>query len=372
MKAAILHGRGDVRIEEVSPEPLKRGEVRMHIEAALTCGTDVKVFERGYHAKMISTPSRFGHEMAGVICALGEGASEAGWKIGDRVVAANSAPCGKCFFCVHHQENLCDDLQFLNGAYAETITVPERLAQKNLLRLKPQTDFRDAALTEPLACVVQGIEDSALCAGQNVLIIGAGPVGLMFTALANRIRCHVTVAGRHATRLQSARKLGAAHVVDVGDGKNLAQKIQAQAPAHAPARREPGPSRYDSGHGPVPVHHDFPGFDTVIEAVGRAETWEAAVALVRKGGTVNFFGGCPAGTMVALDTQRIHYSNLKLIASFHHTPRSVRRALEFIESGAVRAADFVSGECALSQLPAWFNSAAVANNSIKTLINVRQ
>ncbi|MBU6409173.1 MAG: alcohol dehydrogenase catalytic domain-containing protein, partial [Verrucomicrobia bacterium] len=199
MKAAILHGRGDVRIEEVSPEPLKRGEVRMHIEAALTCGTDVKVFERGYHAKMISTPSRFGHEMAGVICALGEGASEAGWKIGDRVVAANSAPCGKCFFCVHHQENLCDDLQFLNGAYAETITVPERLAQKNLLRLKPQTDFRDAALTEPLACVVQGIEDSALCAGQNVLIIGAGPVGLMFTALANRIRCHVTVAGRHAT-----------------------------------------------------------------------------------------------------------------------------------------------------------------------------
>ena len=147
--------------------PLKPGEVRVRIEAALTCGTDLKVFKRGYHAKMIVPPAVFGHELAGVISELGAGGSEAGWKIGDRVAVANSAPCGDCFHCRIGQENLCEDLLFLNGAYAESIAVPARLVQKNLLRLKPETDFRDAALIEPLACVVQGVEDSKLRAGQT-------------------------------------------------------------------------------------------------------------------------------------------------------------------------------------------------------------
>jgi L-iditol 2-dehydrogenase len=122
---------------------------------------------------------------------------------------ANSAPCGGCFHCRAGQENLCEDLLFLNGAYAESIAVPARLVQKNLLRLKPETDFRDAALVEPLACVVQGVEDTQLRAGQNVLVIGAGPIGLMFVALAKNLGCHVTVAGRRAPRLEAAQRLGA-------------------------------------------------------------------------------------------------------------------------------------------------------------------
>ncbi|MEO6336077.1 MAG: alcohol dehydrogenase catalytic domain-containing protein, partial [Verrucomicrobiota bacterium] len=153
MKAAVLHGKEDVRIEEVEPAKLKFGEVRIAIEAALTCGTDLKVFKRGYHAKMIVPPAIFGHELAGKISEVASDVSH--WKIGERVVVANSAPCGSCFFCENQQENLCDDLLFLNGAYAESIVIPQRLVEKNLLRLKPETDFRDAALTEPLACVVQ-------------------------------------------------------------------------------------------------------------------------------------------------------------------------------------------------------------------------
>ena len=113
-----------------------------------------------------------------------------------------------------------------------------------------------------------------------------------------------------------------------------------------------------------------PQFDVVIEAVGKPEAWEAAVKLVRKGGSVNFFGGCPAGTSVSLDTGLIHYSNLTLRASFHHTPRTIRRALEFIESGVIRAADFVDGECALSELPALFARMTAGNRVVKTFVDV--
>ena len=307
-------------MENVAPPPLKAGEARIQIEAALTCGTDLKVFKRGYHARMIIPPALFGHEFAGVISELAPDVT--GWRVGERVAVANSAPCGQCFYCRNHQENLCDDLLFLNGAYARSIVVPARLVQKNLLRLKPETDFCDAALVEPLACVVQGIEDTRLRAGQRVLVIGAGPIGLMFVALARHLGCRVTVAGRGKKRLETAQRLGAELVLNVGEQSGLADAIPRG-----------------------------PGFDVVIEAVGKPETWEAAVRLVRKGGTVNFFGGCPSGTTVSLDTGLIHYSNLTLLASFHHTPRTVRRALEFIEAGVVRSDDFVDGECSLSELP---------------------
>jgi len=362
VKAAILHGKETIRIEEIAPPPLKPGEVRLRIEAALTCGTDLKVFKRGYHARMIVPPAVFGHELAGTISEIagrsselevrgsksGDGSSGIDWQVGDRVVVANSAPCGDCFHCRAGQENICDDLQFLNGAYAESIAVPARFVQKNMLRLKPQTSFRDAALTEPLACVVQGIDDTKLRAGQNVLVLGAGPIGLMFVALAKNLGCHVAVAGRRKVRLEAARRLGATEVIDVGDihtSAELTTKVRGATRTH---------------------------FDAVIEAVGRPETWEAAVHLVRKGGTVNFFGGCPAGTTITLDTGFIHYSDLTLLASFHHTPRAIRRSLEFIEAGVVRAADFVDGECPLTKLPELFQSMAAGNHAIKTLIRVHE
>jgi len=358
VKAAVLHGKEKILVEEIAPPALKPGEVRIRIEAALTCGTDLKVFKRGYHAKMIVPPAVFGHELAGTICEIaltpslshpmGEGGRRPGagnWQTGDRVAVANSAPCGECFHCRANQENLCEDLLFLNGAYAESIVVPARIAQKNLLRLKPETDFRDAALTEPLACVVQGIEDLKLRAGQNVLILGAGPIGLMFAALAKNLGCQVTVAGRGAARLEAAKNLGASQTVDIGDGSDLVSKIRAATHTH---------------------------FDAVIEAVGKPEVWEAAVLLVRKGGAVNFFGGCPSGATITLDTTLIHYSNLTLLASFHHTPRTIRRALEFIETGVIRAKDFVDGECPLTRLPELFESMAAGNHAVKTLIKVHE
>ena len=341
MRAAVLYGKEDVRVEQITPAPLKSGEVRIGIEAALTCGTDLKVFKRGYHAKMIVPPAVFGHELAGVISE----SQAPDWHAGERVVVANSAPCSKCFYCQNNQENLCDDLLFLNGAYAESIVVPARLVQKNLLRLKPETEFRDAALVEPLACVVQGVEDTELRTGQHVLVLGAGPIGLMFVALAKHLGCEVTVAGRRAPRLEAAQRLGAANVIDIGDGSNLVTKI-----------REASKTQ----------------FDVVIEAVGRPEVWESAVQLVRKGGAVNFFGGCPAGTTVTLDTTLLHYSNLTLLASFHHTPRTIRRSLEFIEARVIHSRDFVDGESSLTNLPSLLKSMTSGNQAVKTLVRVHE
>src|SRR5439155_10853478 len=178
----------------------------------------------GYHAKMIVPPAAFGHELAGEICEVTPDAGE--WRVGDRVTVANSAPCGDCPSCRQGQENLCDDLIFLNGAYAESIVVPARLVQKNLLRLKTKTDFRDAALVEPLACVVQGIEDTQLKAGQNVLVFGAGPIGLMFLLLAKHLGCQVTVAGRRQRRLKAAQRLGARQVIKIGPEAAPAQTVR--------------------------------------------------------------------------------------------------------------------------------------------------
>ncbi len=365
MKAAIFYGKEDIQIHEVAPRPLKPGEVRIQIAAALTCGTDLKVFKRGYHAKMLTPPSPFGHELAGTISEIAEtrsvspSASTGRWKMGDRVVVANSAPCGSCFFCKNGRENLCDDLLFLNGAYAETIAVPARLVEKNMLRLKPKTRFEDAALAEPLACVAQGMDDLNLRKGQHVLVLGAGPIGLMFVALAKHLGCRASVAGRGSNRLRAAQQLGADKVFEVGKDGDIWGAVRG-----SPMAGPPPAARINGGDGSE--------FDVVIEAIGKPETWEAAVRLVRRGGSVNFFGGCPSGTTISLDTKMIHYSNLALLASFHHTPRTFRKALKLIEAGIVRAKDFVDGEWPLSQLPELFRQMSVENRAIKALVRVRE
>lgn len=341
MRAAVLYGKEDVRIEQVPEPALKPGELRVAIQAALTCGTDLKVFKRGYHAKMIQPPAVFGHELAGVISEIHP--ETTGWQIGDRVVAANSAPCGECFHCHHGQENLCDDLLFLNGAYAESIVIPARIVEKNLLRLRDATRFADAALTEPFACVVQGVADLALQGHERVLVMGSGPIGLMFVALARHLGCSVTLAGRGEARLKTAAELGA-FTITIDPTDALVSTVRA-------ARRT---------------------FDVVIEATGKPEVWEAAVQLVRKGGTVNFFGGCPSGTTVQFDTGLIHYSSLKLLASFHHTPQSVRKSLEIIEQGVINSDVFVSGSCQLEELPELLKSMAQGNRAVKTLVQTQR
>jgi L-iditol 2-dehydrogenase len=341
MKAAVLHGREDVRIEQVEVPRLDPGDVLLRTQVALTCGTDVKVFRRGYHARMIQPPAVFGHEVAGIVEEAGPEVE--GIEPGAPVVVANSAPCGDCHFCRHDSPSLCDDLQFWNGAYAEFARIPARVVRHNVVRLEDGVGFREAAMVEPLACVVRGVEESWIGRGQSVAVIGAGPIGLMFVALARLRGAHVLVAGRNKGRLDKALELGASEAVQAETVEDLGARLK---------------ERSRHGHGP----------DVVIEAVGLPETCEAAIRAVRKGGVVNLFAGCPAESRIGVDSQRLHYRELTIKSTFHHTPESVRKAFRLIADGRVDAGAFITGEEPLERLPMVLDAMARGAEGLKTAI----
>lgn len=178
MKAAVLYGKEDLQIESVAVPSIGDGDVLVRVQAALTCGTDLKVFRRGYHARMIVPPALFGHELAGDVVAVGQQVRD--FRTGQRVVAANSAPCRECFYCRRGNENLCEDLLFNNGAYAEYIRIPARIVERNMHEVPEHVTYQDAALVEPLACVLRGLDEISLRPGDTVAVIGLGPIGLMF------------------------------------------------------------------------------------------------------------------------------------------------------------------------------------------------
>ncbi len=341
MMAAVLYGKEHLQVEPVAVPMIGPGDVLVRVRVALTCGTDVKVFRRGYHARMIVPPAVFGHELAGDVIATGDEVTQ--FRKGDRVVAANSAPCDTCYFCRRGVQNLCEDLLFNNGAYAEYIRIPSRIVQKNAYHIPPHVGYQDAALAEPLACVVRGLDETHMQPGDNVTVIGLGPIGLMFVRLAKLYGASRIIAiGRRRTQLERAANMGATDLIS-------------------------------TEHVPHPIEYvrqltEGRGTDIAIEAVGKPQTWQWAVDMVRRGGTVNFFGGCPNGTEVKLDTALLHYSEITCKASFHHTPHHIRKALEIISNGDVTAQDFVNREEPLTNLLEVMRHLMSHNGHLKTAI----
>lgn len=307
MKAQVFHGPGDLRLEDIPvPEP-GAGEIVVRIDAALTCGTDVKVLRRGHPVMIPHVPTVFGHELAGTVGRVGRGV--AAFKEGDRVVAANSAPCGVCRLCRMGRENLCEDLLFVNGAYGEHIALPPRLVAANVVRLSASLPARRAAFAEPLACALLGIERGRVEKGMTVAVIGHGPLGCLLALVAAQRGARVLLVGKPGWRLERVRTLGIAECLDASEGPDLA-----------------GLLRQMTGGA---------GVDVAVDATGRPEVWEQAMAAVGRGGTVVFFGGCAPGTSVTLDTRRAHYEELTLVGAFHHTPALIRQAVSLLESGAL-------------------------------------
>ncbi len=341
MTAAVLYGKEDVKIEKVPLPRVGQGEVLIKVQVALTCGTDLKVYQRGYHARMIVPPALFGHELAGIIEEIGPGVK--GFRTGMRVVALNSAPCQMCFYCSRHQENLCEDLLFNNGAYAEYIKIPRRIVETNMLAVPSNVSYEEAAMVEPLACVLRGLHETNVEIGDTVVVIGGGPIGLMFVQIAKLTGCNVISVVKRDSQVAAAKRLGADDVVQITQVQDAVEAVRALTP-------------------------DRRGADVVIEAVGRPEAWEWSIDMVRKGGTVNFFGGCASGTTVQLDTNRLHYSEVTLKATFHHTPESVRKAFTLITERKIRSADYITGEAPLSRLHHVLRHMLNRNGDIKTAI----
>ncbi|UCE26126.1 MAG: zinc-binding dehydrogenase [Candidatus Coatesbacteria bacterium] len=303
MKAALLYGARDLRVEELPDPRPGPGEVLARVDVALTCGSDLKSYVRGSHPVLAAdVPAPFGHEFCGTVVELGPGVVE-DFQEGDVIMSANSAPCGECYYCRRGQYSLCDDLQFLQGTYAEYVVVPARIVERNLYIKPADMSPEAAALLEPLSCVVHGFEESNTEAGDTAAVFGCGPIGLMFIRLIKQKGAQAIAIDPTPERRAWAADFGADIVLDAND--DIAEKVASASP---------------SGD----------GADVVVEAVGNVEAWRRAISVTRKGGRVVMFGGCPAGSKIELDTSRLHYDELSVIGVFHHTPFSVRRALTLL------------------------------------------
>ncbi|RCJ40789.1 dehydrogenase [Nostoc minutum NIES-26] len=303
MLAALLYGQEDLRLEQVADPTPADSEVVIQVGTATTCGTDLKVWRRGGHAKMLKPPTLFGHEAAGQIVAVGAGVT--GWQVGDRVVANNSAPCMECFFCQRKEYSLCPNLTWNNGTFAEYLKIPAPIVQHNLLRIPDELPFELAAITEPLACVLHGVARSNVKAKDKVVVLGDGAIGLMFVA-ALADTAEVLLWGGNDHRLKIGEKLGAVKTFNYHQILDIPSVVKELTQGW--------------------------GADVVIEATGVPSVWETAIACARPGATVNLFGGCPRDTTITVNTEQLHYSELNLKGVFHNKPEYVRSALALIAS----------------------------------------
>ncbi len=290
MRAAVVHGPGDLRIEEV-PEP--RGEVVVEVHAATSCGTDRKMLLHGHRA-LGDYPARFGHETAGVRMDTGE-----------EVLVGDSVACGSCPACRAGRRQLCRRMTWVLGGFAERIGAPAAA----LHHVPEGLPLAGAAMAEPLAACVHAVARAAAAPPGPAAVLGGGTVGLMLARLLVLEAREVLLVDRHAERRAQAAALGAATAEEL----------------------------------------DEAAFPLVFEAVGRDGTWAAAVRAAAPGGTVVLVGGCPAAE-VALPAAPVHYDEVDVLGAFHHDRDEVDRALVLLASGAVDWRAFAGETIALEEL----------------------
>lgn len=336
MRALRLHGPLDVRLERVEVGPPRRGEVALEVLVALTGGTVLKTVRRGGHPRLGAPPLALGHEGVGRVLQVGEGVR--GVEVGDVVLPASSGPCGRCAACRRGREALCTDMTWFSGLFADRVVLPAALVASNLHRVPPGLAPERAALADNVACVLRGLEITPARAGERALVIGSGPLGLLWTQLLADAGAEVTLVGRRAEAAEEGRAFGARAARVWDDLRPL------------------------------------PQFDLVVEAVGLPETWERALRVAEPGGRINFFGGAPRRTTLDVDATRLHYDELTLAGSFHYGPRHLAAALQWLaRSGGDPARgtllDRLLGErLLLDALPGWLTTHASGPTPRKAVV----
>ncbi len=340
MKAAMLYGVKDLRIEDIDIPEVGYGEILVQVKAATTCGTDLKIYQRGYVEGVIKLPTVFGHEWAGDITEVGKGVP---WlKKGMRVRSGNSSPCLRCYMCQRGKFNLCEDMMWLWGAYAEYIKVPNRIVTLNTQVIPDHVTYEEAAVTEPLACVLHGAEEAGIKLGDTVAIIGAGPIGLLHLLTAKRMGAgKVIISDTIDERLHLAEIIGADETINAKQ-EDTVEKTR----------------KFTGGY----------GADVVIEAIGLPATWEQALKMVRKGGTVLEFGGCPPGTEIKVSTEQLHYGETTVLGAFHTTPAHFRKALNLIASGTINVRPLITSRTKLDNINQAFETLTTSKADIKIAI----
>ena len=316
MKAALYYGIGDIRVEDVPKPKVGFGEILMKNVTALTCGTELKQYRRGYPSFKEGEVRKFGHESSGIVAEVGEGVKN--FKVGDRIATHNSAPCNHCYYCRVGQYSLCENLVFSDGAWAEYRLLPAAIVEQNVFHLPSHISYKSAALLEPLSCAVYCIDEANIKLMDIVVINGAGPLGLMNLKVAKLRGAYTIISDLNPKRLQYAKEIGADEIINVSEVDDQIEAVLDKTPSHR-------------------------GADVVIDATGLPEMWEKNMYMVRKGGTVMEFGGCKSGTTVTFDTRRLHYDQITVKGLFHTTPRHVEQAFRLIERGHISEEVFVGG-----------------------------
>lgn len=337
MKAAVFKDIRKVELENVPIPDINDDEILVKIDVALTCGTDAKTFKRGPKKKTpyMQAIHIFGHEYAGTVEKVGKNVTE--FSPGDRITSANSAPCNKCFHCKRSEFSLCENLTWLWGTFTEYIKIPGPIVQKNTIKIPDGVDSKIVALTEPLACVVHGIERTRIGIGDTVVINGAGPIGLMYVFLAKLKGARVISTDLSEMRLEVARDMGADVTIQVKEGVDVIEEVKKLTEGER-------------------------GVDVGIEAVGIPSVWENTIRMVRKGGIVNLFGGCASGTSISVDTATIHYGEVQIKGIFHHTPLYIKKAFDLLASGVFPGKKLITAELPLVKV----------NDALEMIINQEQ
>ncbi len=327
MNAAMFYAPKDVRFERIDVPSPGPGELLVKIGAALTCGTDIKTYERGHPTIIQKVPSTFGHEFSGQVVGVGAGVTK--FKEGDRVCSCNAVPCGECYYCKIGHRNLCEDLLVLNGAYAEYIVIPARMVKHNVYKIPDHITYQEAAVSEPLGTAIHCIRRAGILPGDTVVVLGSGPLGLMISRLAHLRGARVIISGEITEeRKRVASEFGInefINILEMTDPKDRIQRVK---------------DLTDGGR----------GADVAIEAAGFPQAWEEAIQMIRKAGTVVFHGGCKSGTTITVDTHTMHYDEHRLIGVYHQDPDDYRRSVNMLINRLVDGRKLITETVPLNQL----------------------
>jgi L-iditol 2-dehydrogenase len=317
MKAAVFYGPEDLRLEDVPDPVIAENQILIKTEACAVCGSDVRTFHFG--ASNITEPVVMGHEITGTIVEVGK--SLGGFTVGQRVAVAPAVPCGECRYCQRGIQTMCDNLRSIgyqfDGGFAEYMAVPHSAVKAGCVNTIPDNlSFRDAAIAEPLACVINSQELLNVGMEDTVVVMGAGPVGCLQTSLAKiRGARKVVLVDIQEQRLELARSFGADVLIN-GSGEDVERRV------------------LDETEGV--------GASVVIVAAPSAKAQEQSLALAAKRGRIDFFGGLPkSNPFVSLNANLIHYRELFVMGAYGSKPSHNRLALEILASGRINASSLI-------------------------------
>jgi L-iditol 2-dehydrogenase len=324
MKAVVYYAPGDIRVEEVPVPQAGAGQLRVKVDACAVCGTDLKSFKHGN--PRIKAPLTIGHEFTGRVDTIGEGVT--GFATGQRVVMATSISCGQCRYCRNGWRNLCVDLAPMGFSYpggmAEYVVIPQRaIDNDHVIRVPDSVPAEQAALAEPLSCAVNAVGQCHISQGDLVVVVGAGPMGLMNACVARAAGAgSIVMAEVSPLRLAQADRFGCDMLVD-SDKEDLVERVKQAT--------------------------NGLGADVVIVAAPAVAPQETALDLVRKRGTVCLFASLPVGqSMLQLDSRKIHYGEVRVIGSSDSTGEHVREAVRLMATGSVPTAQLATHTLPLS------------------------